>query len=179
MLVSSQGCCDGIRTTRGTTVKKLLLFCLLALLVLGTSADCYAGNRRIAFVHVKVEKGVLVLDGIKVVEGAMKHPRRFNLVEGHLYFEVLDVSGKRLFEGTVPDPSNRRLEYADQDGTLHSKNVEVESAFLSVRIPFDTAARTVKFYRIEVPDHGKAKLEKAPEAFGSVTIELGEVDHEE
>ena len=160
-------------------MRKLLSLCLFALLVLGVSTDCYAGKGRIAFVHMRVEKGVLVLEGVKVVEGAMKHPRKLNLVEGHLYFEVLDVSGKRLFEGTVPDPSNRRLEYADEDGTLHSTTVELESAFLSVRIPFDTAVKTLKFYRIQVPDYGKKKLAKAPEAFGSVTIELEEVGHEE
>ena len=160
-------------------MRKLLSLYLLALLVLGASADCYAGKGRIAFVHVRVEKEVLVLEGVKVVEGAMKPPRKLNLVEGHLYFEVLDVSGKRLFEGTVPDPSNRRLEYADEDGTLHSTTVELESAFFSVRIPFDTAAKNLKFYRIEIPGHGKTKLAKALEAFGSVTIELEEAGHEE
>ena len=160
-------------------MRKLLSLFLVALFVLGTSAVCHAGKGRIAFVHVKVENEVLVLDGIKVVEGNMKHPRRLNLVEGHLYFEVLDISGKRLFEGTVPDPSSRRLEYADEDGTLHSTTVEVESPFISIRIPFDEAAKTVKFYRVEISGPGKAKLAKAPEVFGSVAIELGEVGHEE
>jgi hypothetical protein len=157
----------------------MLFLCLLVLLVLGASRECYAGKGRIAFVHIRVEGGVLVLDGVKVVEGDMKFPRRLGLVEGHLYFEVLDVSGKRLFEGTVPDPSSRRLEYADEDGTLHSKTVEIESAFFSIRIPFDADAQTIKFYSIEIQGDGKARLARAREALGSVTIELGEAGHEE
>ncbi len=159
-------------------MRKLLTLCLLVLLVVGISAECYGGNGRIAFVHMRFEDGELVLDGVKVVEGDMKRSRRLNLPEGHLYFEVLDISGKRLFEGTVPDPLKRRLEYFDEDGTIHSKTVEVESAFFSVRIPFDTAAHAIKFYRIEVAGSEKAKLMKASEAFGSVTIELKEVEHE-
>lgn len=159
-------------------MRKLLALCLLVLLAVGVSAECHGGKGRIAFVHMRFEDGELVLDGVKVVEGDMKQPRRLNLPEGHLYFEVLDISGKRLFEGTVPDPLKRRFEYFDEDGTIHSKTVEVESAFFSVRIPFDSGARTLKFYRIEAAGSEKAKLTKASEAFGSVTIELKEVDHE-
>lgn len=160
-------------------MRKLISVTLLLLAVLEVSTACHAGKGRIAFVHLRVENEVLVLDDIKVVEGNMKYPRRLNLVEGHLYFEVLDVSGKRLFEGTVSDPSSRRLEYADEDGALHSTTVVIEDPFISIRIPFDETAKTVKFYRIEISGPGKAKLAKAPEAFGSVTIELGEVGHEE
>jgi hypothetical protein len=160
-------------------VRKILPLCLLVFLALGASTVGFAGKGRIAFVHITIEKGALTLGGVKLVDGDMKRPRRLDLSEDRLYFEVLDVSGKRLYEGTVPDPSNRRLEYADDDGTLHSTIVEVENAFLSVKIPFDAAAHTLRFYRIEAVGREKAKLAKAPEAFGSVTIELGEVGHEE
>jgi hypothetical protein len=146
--------------------------------ILGASVVGHAGNERIAFVHIRVESGELVLERIKVVEGSLKTPRRLNLSDDRIYFEVLDKVGKKLFEGTIPDPSTRRYEYADEDGTLHSKTVEVESVFISIRIPYNPSAKTVKFYRIEEAGGGRAKLVKAPEAFGSVTLDIGEVGDE-
>jgi hypothetical protein len=152
----------------------LILYCLATCLI---PAGSRAGGDRIAFLNIRMIRGELVLESIKVVDGRLKIPRTLHLEKGKLYCEVLDLSGKPIYETVVHDPSIQRLEYADEGGRLHSKIVTREDAFLSIRIPYDAAARTVEIYRIDVSHEG-ARLVKRASRLGSLTIDVRGGSHE-
>ena len=145
---------------------------LLACLAVGLAAVASrAGSDRIAFLNIRMVQGELTLENVTIVEGRLKTPKTLHLDKGKLYCEVLDVSGKRLFETVVHDPSIQRFEYADDEGMLHSKIVTRDDAFFSIRIPYGVTARTVKIYRIDTAPGGK-KLVKRALHIGSLSIDL-------
>lgn len=122
-------------------------------------------------------EGELTLESVEVVEGRLKIPKTLHPGKGKLYCEVLDVSGKPIFETIIPDPSIHRFEYADEDGTLHSKTVTREDAFISIRMPYDPAARTLEIYRIDTLP-GSGRLSKKAGMIGSLRIVEGRGGHE-
>ena len=152
----------------------LILSCLAACL---TTAGSRAGSDRIAFLNIRIVQGELTLESVRIVEGRLKTPKTLHLDMGKLYCEVLDLSGKRLFETVVNDPSIQRFEYADDEGKLHSKIVTRDDAFFSIRIPYNVTARTVKIYRIDTTPGGK-KLIKRAHSIGSLSIDLQGEGHE-
>ena len=152
----------------------LVVSCLAACLAPSVSS---AGNDRIAFLDIRMVGGEMTLEGIEVVEGRLKIPRRLNLRKGGLYCEVLDISGNRIFETVVPDPSRRRIEYADKEGRLHAQEVTVEDAFISIRIPYDESAHTIEIYRIDTSP-GEGKLSKRAKRIGRLRIDVMGGGHE-
>lgn len=155
----------------------------VGILVLCFSAACLipagarAGGDRIAFLNIRMAGGEPVLESVKIVEGKLKIPKTLHLERGKLYCEVLDLSGKTIFETVVHDPSIQRLEYADEEGRLHSRVVTGEDAFFSVRIPYDAAARTVEIYRIDTPPGGRVLAKKAGHLC-TLTIDFSGGGHE-
>jgi hypothetical protein len=143
-----------------------MLFCFAVCL---TPTGPRAAGDRIVFLNIRMVKGELTLESIEVVDGRLKTPRTLHLAKG--------ISGNPIFETVVLDPSIQRLEYADDEGRLHSKVVTREDAFFSIRIPYDVAARTVEIYRIEAPSSSTELLKKA-RRIGSLTIDLSGGGHE-
>jgi hypothetical protein len=154
---------------------RILVLCCIVLCL--TAAGSRAAGDRIAFLDIRIVRGEPRLEGVKIVEGRLKIPRALHLDKGRLYCEVLDASGETLFETVVHDPSVERIEYAGDDGRLHTKILTREDAFISIRIPYDTAARTLVIYRIETsPDGGR--LVKRANRLGSMPIDVREGGHE-
>jgi hypothetical protein len=122
-------------------------------------------------------EGEPILESVEIVEGRLKTPRKLHLGRGKLYCEFLDVTGKPIFETVVPDPSIHRVEYADEEGRLHSKTVTIEDAFISIRMPYDPAARTLEIYRIDALP-GRRELSKRASRLGSLRIDEGRDGHE-
>lgn len=164
---------DPKHNRKETIVKRIqmgilvLAFLTACLMPVGVSA----GGDRIAFLNIRMVRGEPVLEGIEVVEGRLKIPKRLHLGREKLYCEVKDAAGNRIFETVVPDPSVRRLEYVDGDGTLHSKIVTEDDAFISIRIPYDEAARTLEIYSIDTPPGG-VELSKRARKIGTLTIDV-------
>lgn len=152
----------------------LILSCLALCL---TASGSHAGNDRIAFLNIRIVDGELTLENVKVVEGRLKIPESLHLDKGKLYCEVLDVGGKSIFETVVQDPAIQRLEYADEEGRLHSKTVNRKDTFFSIRIPYDSAANRVEIYRIDASPDGK-KLVKKASRLGSLPIDVRGDGHE-
>ena len=140
-------------------------------------AGAAAGGDRIAFINIRMVGGEPVLESVEIVEGKLKIPKKLHLGREKLYCEVIDASGESIFETVVPDPSIQRFEYADEDGRLHSKVVNLEEAYISIRIPYDEAARTLEIYRVEASPDGRSLLKKASR-IGSLTIHAGRGGHE-
>jgi hypothetical protein len=153
----------------------ILVFLCFAMCLMATGSR--ATGDRITFLNIRMVDGELTLESVKVVEGSLKIPRTLHLEKGKLYCEVLDVSGKPIFETVVHDPSIERLEYADAEGRLHSKVVAREDAFFSIRIPYDPAARTVDVYRIDA-SHDGGRLIKRANRIGSLRIDPSGGGHE-
>ena len=153
----------------------ILIFSCLALCL--TAAGSHAGNDRIAFLNIRIVKGELKLESVKIVEGRFKTPKSLHLDMGKLYCEILDVYGKTIFETVVHDPSIQRFEYADEQGRLHSKTVRNDDAFFSIRIPYNAVASRVEIYRIDLSPDGK-RLVKRASHLGSLPIDTRGGGHE-
>jgi hypothetical protein len=158
---------------------RLNVFLILCTIAVFLASDALGEAERIAFVNVRIVRGELALEGVAVVEGRLKRPKRLRLAKGKLYYEVLDVSGQRLFEATMPDPTLLRLEYADDTGSLHSRTVARDSVYFSVRIPYEESAHLIRFYRVDVSPHAGGALRKDAQLVGSVPIDLLGVNREE
>ena len=72
--------------------------------------------------------------------------------EGDLKCLTLDQNRAPIFTVIVPDPLVKRVEVPQEDGTLTSKVVELDSAVFSVRMPLDPSSRFIAVERISPSD---------------------------
>jgi hypothetical protein len=114
------------------------------------------GGKGIAFLTVILSDDNVRLADWTVAEGAL-HPLRAGTRHGGLEYEAVTASGGIVWEGSLPDPLTRRIEYEDPDnpGQLKIKIITVDSARFVVRVPVDSTINRFLFYRAAKPG-GKA-----------------------
>jgi len=89
-----------------------------------------------------------------------------------LCYEVVSEAGTPLWQGNLPDPTLRHLEYEDPDhpGQLLHKSVRVEEAEFTLRVPSLPAARRVDFFKVQPGPAGAVGPKLARTSWGSVTL---------
>jgi hypothetical protein len=139
---------------------------LLSLNVAGSQDD------QILFLHLKITNGVVRVVESTVVPGHLK-PAVTAEKPGDLYLELISTNRLTVWTGVVPDPLVRRYEYEDPDhpGQLKVKEVKLDQAEFTIRVPERSEARRLDIYRMD-PSADKS----AAVASGQARTMLGTVE---
>jgi hypothetical protein len=95
---------------------------------------------------------VVKLTDSRRVEGTFKNlvtetPREYE--SGLVVVRVQDKDGKSLYETQLLNPLDQHLEYVNDKGELDHARVQQQHGTFEVRVPFDTAGRTVYIYVVD------------------------------
>lgn len=88
----------------------------------------------------------------RLVEGTFKNiplETAHHYESGLLVIKVKDKDGKALYETHVQNPLDQNLEYVNDKGELSRARVQQEQGNFEVRVPFDTAGRTIYVYVVD------------------------------
>jgi hypothetical protein len=121
----------------------------------GLLSNLNAGNgpdQQILFLRFKLTNGVVNLVASTAVAGHLK-PTVTAEKPGDLYLELISTNNLPVWTDVVPDPLVRRYEYEDPDhpGQLKVKEVKLDQAEFTVRVPGRKEARQLKIYRLDRP----------------------------
>jgi len=141
------------------------LTCALCLVAGTTTA---ADDDRIVFLHLTKAGAEVRLDSTATVPGHLKSPKRTQLNPEPLHFEAKNAQGDVVFEGSTSDPTQVRHEYVDQLGRLQTFIEKSDTASFTIRIPYDSAMRSVRFSTIE-------SVTAADQSKSIRTVDLGTV----
>jgi hypothetical protein len=111
-----------------------------------------AQDPQILFLHLRLTNGVVHLIASTTVPGRLK-PAIATEKPGDLYLELVSTNSLTVWSGVVSDPLVRRYEYEDPEhpGQLKAKEVKLDQAEFTVRVPGRTEARQLNIYRLEPP----------------------------
>ena len=107
-------------------------------------------DEQILFLHLKITNGVVLLVESTAVPGHLKSA--FTIEKpGDLYLELISTNPLPVWTDVVPDPLVRRYEYEDPDhpGQLKLKEVKLDQAEFTVRVPGRKEARQLNIYRLD------------------------------
>jgi hypothetical protein len=129
-------------------VAALLLLAGAAMMAFSTYAE--ETSSAITFLHLRLNADSISLVDARVVPGTLKIPRGGS-PPGELIYEVVSDSSTVLYTHGMADPLVRKYEYEDPDheGRLKSKVVRLDETEFTIRVPYDSQASRVDFYRIE------------------------------
>lgn len=125
------------------------------ILLLGLSSNLNAQeaqDQQILFLHLQLTNGAVHLVASTNVPGHLK-PAIAAGKPGDLFLELVSTNSLSVWSGVVPDPLVRRYEYEDPEhpGRLKVKEVKLEQAEFTVRVPGRKEARQLNIYRLEPP----------------------------
>jgi hypothetical protein len=154
-------------------IKPLTAILALAL-GFGYSTATAGATGRIAYINLTLENNSIRLNGTKIVPGTLKTKKTASLFKNRLYFSVSTQSGEIIHEGTTPDPTLLRVEYADENGNLHINTAQRDRVDFSIRIPYDPSAHRLTVRRIRETPPGLKTVEEHSDLLGSFVIDLTE-----
>jgi len=107
---------------------------------------------QILFLHLKITNGVIRLVESTAVPGHLK-PAVTAEKPGDLYLELNSTNRLPVWTDVVPDPLVHRYEYEDPDhpGQLKVKEVKLDQAEFTVRVPGRREANQLNIYRLDQP----------------------------
>jgi hypothetical protein len=137
------------------------VLCGLVLLQ-GLLLNLYAGEsqgEQILFLHLKITNNVISLMESTAVTGHLKTTISSEK-PGDLYLELTSTNSVPIWTNAVPDPLLRRYEYEDPDhpGQLKVKEVKLDQAEFTVRVPGRKEATHLNIYRLDPPAAGSAAV---------------------
>jgi len=129
-------------------------------LLLGFLLHLNAGENQgeqILFLHLKITNNVISLMESTAATGHLK-PTITAEKQGDLYLELTSTNSLPTWTDVVSDPLVRRYEYEDPDrpGQLKVKEVKVDQAEFTIRVPGRNGARQLNIYRLDQPAAGSA-----------------------
>ncbi len=130
-------------------------------------------DEQILFLHLKITNGVVRLVDSNIVPGRLK-PAVSAEKPGDLYLELISTNRLTVWTGVVPDPLVRRYEYEDPDhpGQLKVKEVKLDQADFTIRVPERGEARQLNIYRMD-PSADKSATDVSGQARALLgTVEL-------
>ncbi len=124
-------------------------------LLLGWLLNLNAGENQgeqILFLHLKITNNVISLMESTAATGHLK-PTIITEKQGDLYLELTSTNSLPIWTDAVPDPLLRRYEYEDPDhpGQLKVKEVKLDQAEFTIRVPGRKEARRLNIYRLDQP----------------------------
>jgi hypothetical protein len=122
-------------------------------LLLGLISNLHAQeaqDQQILFLHLRLTNGVIHLVTSTAVPGHLK-PAVTGEKQGDLYLELISTNSLPVWSDVVPDPLVHRYEYEDPDhpGQLKVKEVKLDQAEFTVRVPGRKEARQLNIYRLD------------------------------
>jgi hypothetical protein len=124
---------------------------LLQGLLLNLNAEESQGEQ-ILFLNLKITNDVVSLVESTAVPGHLKVPIAAEK-QGELYLELISTNSVPIWTDVMPDPLVRRYEYEDPDhpGQLKVKEVKMDQAEFTVRVPGRKEAKQLNIYRLDQP----------------------------
>jgi hypothetical protein len=107
---------------------------------------------RILFLDFSLDSSGLRLVGATGAAGRAK-PLGLRPGPGFIHYEVFDAVGQLTAEGSVEDPTQRRVEFPASagDGRIASTIITNPSGTLAVRLPGESSPYRIRFYRDRNP----------------------------
>jgi hypothetical protein len=124
---------------------------LLQGLLLNLKAEESQGEQ-ILFLHLKITNDVVSLVESTAVPGHLKVPIAAEK-QGELYLELTSTNNVPIWADVMSDPLVRRYEYEDPDhpGQLKVKEVKLDQAEFTIRVPGRKEAKQLNIYRLDQP----------------------------
>jgi hypothetical protein len=109
-------------------------------------------DEQILFLHLTLSNGVVHLVDSTAVPGHLK-PAVTTEKQGDLYLELISTNSLPVWSDVVSDPLVHRYEYEgpDHPGQLKVKEVKLDQAEFTVRVPGRTEVRQLNIYRLDQP----------------------------
>jgi hypothetical protein len=138
-------------STKRIFTKVICGLVLLQGLLLNLNAEESQGEQ-ILFLNLKITNDVVSLVGSTAVPGRLKVPIAAEK-QGELYLELISTNSVPIWTDVMPDPLVRRYEYEDPDhpGQLKVKEVKMDQAEFTVRVPGRKEAKQLNIYRLDQP----------------------------
>lgn len=138
-------------STKRIFTKVICGLVLLQGLLLNLNAEESQGEQ-ILFLNLKITNDVVSLVGSTAVPGHLKVPIAAEK-QGELYLELISTNSVPIWTDVMPDPLVRRYEYEDPDhpGQLKVKEVKMDQAEFTVRVPGRKEAKQLNIYRLDQP----------------------------
>jgi hypothetical protein len=138
-------------STKRIFTKVICGLVLLQGLLLNLNAEESQGEQ-IHFLNLKITNDVVSLVESTAVPGHLKVPIAAEK-QGELYLELISTNSVPIWTDVMPDPLVRRYEYEDPDhpGQLKVKEVKMDQAEFTVRVPGRKEAKQLNIYRLDQP----------------------------
>jgi hypothetical protein len=138
-------------STKRIFTKVICGLVLLQGLLLNLNAEESQGEQ-ILFLNLKITNDVVSLVESTAVPGHLKVPIAAEK-QGELYLELISTNSVPIWTDVMPDPLVRRYEYEDPDhpGQLKVKEVKMDQAEFTVRVPGRKEAKQLNIYRLDQP----------------------------
>lgn len=135
-------------------------------------------DEQILFLHLKITNDVISLVESTAVPGHLKVPIAAEK-QGDLYLELASTNSVPIWTDVMPDPLVRRYEYEDPDhpGQLKVKEVKLDQAEFTIRVPGRKEAKQLNIYRLDQPAAKSAAAASNQTRTLLGTIELHFTEH--
>ncbi|MGA2800861.1 MAG: hypothetical protein ABSE97_00590 [Verrucomicrobiota bacterium] len=135
-------------------------------------------DEKILFLHLKITNNVISVVESTAVPGHLKVPIAAEK-QGDLYLELISTnSSVPIWTDVMSDPLVHRYEYEDPDhpGQLKVKEVKVDQADFTIRIPGRKEAKQLNIYRLNQPaaKSAAAASNQTRTLLGTVELRLSE-----
>jgi len=152
---------------------RVLSLAILSLFLLSLYALAAAekNQSKILFLHLKFKDNTITLVKTTIRPGVVK-PMLPPKDSDFLYYEVSSSSGVLLWKGGIKDPSFVRYEYEDPDqpGKLKVKEIKLEEAEFTLRIPYNPEFQLIEFYK-SVPSNDNKKQSAERKSLGTIKLQ--------
>lgn len=136
-------------------------------------------DEKILFLHLKITNNVISVVESTAVPGHLKVPIAAEK-QGDLYFELTSTnSSVPIWTDVMSDPLLHRYEYEDPDhpGQLLVKEVKLDQAEFTIRVPGRKEAKQLNIYRLDQPAAKSAATALAGTRTLLGTIDLNFAEH--
>lgn len=97
----------------------------------------------------KFTAGRIELVHTNITPGKLKSfHQQHNFTSDNIYYDILNATNKKIYYGTMSDPLVSYIEYGDENGNLNRTKVVLDSAVVSIRIPYYPEIQRIDFYEI-------------------------------
>ncbi len=150
----------------------LSLVILILFLFTGDSFSAGEKNQsKILFLQIKIKDNSLILIKKDIRPGVLKQiPHSPD--SDFLFYQVFSSSGALLWKGGIKDPSVVRYEYEDPDqpGKLKVKEIRLDEAEFTLRIPYNPEFQRIEFYK-SVPSNDNKKQSVDRKSLGTIKLQ--------
>ncbi|MEJ2658773.1 MAG: hypothetical protein P8012_16555 [Desulfobacterales bacterium] len=132
-------------------MRRNIIICILFVcFLLKSNGICQtSADENIVHLNLRITSNKIELLNTKITAGRLKSfHQKNNFSKNNIYFEIFADDGKRIYNSTIPNPFIRYLESADENGNISSVRIILDTAFVSIRIPYHPKINHVDFFKL-------------------------------